>query len=175
MKQSIKNFLEFNGKTILFLAKDGTYWVAIKSVCDALEVDYIQQYKNTKNDPILGPALCKHTMQVPSDQPRNMVCVPEKYVYGWIFQIRSDSPALLEYKWKVYEILFDYFQGTITQRSQILREKSYEELEIARLEAELADDPKYSKLVELKSRRRRYSKELKALDNEMIQLELFKN
>jgi hypothetical protein len=175
MNPSIKNFLEFNGQSILFLAKDGTYWIAIRPICRALNVSYTAQYKRLKNDPILGSVLSVQTMQVPSDQPRNMVCVPEKFVYGWIFSIQSESPDLLEYKWKVYEILFDYFQGTITQRTQLLREKSYEELEIARLEAELADDPKYSRLAELKSRRRKYSKELKELDKEMIQLELFKN
>ena len=52
MKQSIVKFLTFKGKTLLFLAKDGVYYVAIKPVCEAIGVDYIQQYKNLNDDPI---------------------------------------------------------------------------------------------------------------------------
>ena len=38
MEKSIRKFLEFNGKTIYFLSKDGDYWVAIKPICDALKL-----------------------------------------------------------------------------------------------------------------------------------------
>ncbi len=40
-----------------------------------------------------------------------------------------------------YNILFDYFQGSINHRNQILKEKSSEQLEIERIEAELKDHP----------------------------------
>jgi hypothetical protein len=38
---------------------------------------------------------------IPGDtQPRKYVCIPEKYVYGWIFSIKSDSEEL----WKSVRI-----------------------------------------------------------------------
>ena len=79
MRQSIERFLEFNGKTLLFLAKDGTFWIAIKPVCEALGIEYTRTFKNITSDPILGPALAKQPMQVPGEQTRNMVCLPENW------------------------------------------------------------------------------------------------
>ncbi|MEM8568318.1 MAG: hypothetical protein AAGF85_17790 [Bacteroidota bacterium] len=37
MKKHSK-FLEFNGKTIVFLAIDGEYWIALRHICEALNV-----------------------------------------------------------------------------------------------------------------------------------------
>ena len=91
MKQDVANFLEFKGKNLLFTTINGTTYVAIKPVCEAVNVDYTQQFKNINADSILGPVLCKHTMQVPGEQVRNYACLPERYVYGWIFSIKSKS------------------------------------------------------------------------------------
>ena len=109
MKQSITKFLEFNGKNLVFLSNDGTYYVAVKPICEALQIDYIEQFKDIKKDSILGPVLCKHTIQIPGDQGRSMICLPEKYIYGWLFSVKSESLALLEYKRKCYELLYDFF------------------------------------------------------------------
>ena len=85
MNKKIVKFLEFKGKNIVYLSVDGTYWLAIKPVCDAINVDYIQQYKNVREDEILRPRLCKHTILLPGDtQPRRFVCLPEELIYGWI-------------------------------------------------------------------------------------------
>ena len=59
MKQSIERFLQFNGKTLLFLAKDGTNWIALKPICEALGIEYTRTFKNVSADPIIGPALAK--------------------------------------------------------------------------------------------------------------------
>ena len=64
MKQSINRFLQFNGKTLLFLAKDGTNWIALKPICEALGIEYTRTFKNVSADPIIGPALAKQPMQV---------------------------------------------------------------------------------------------------------------
>ena len=48
-----EKFLEFNGKNIIFININGSYWIALKPICEALEVDYIRCFKNAKNDPIL--------------------------------------------------------------------------------------------------------------------------
>lgn len=95
MKEEIKKFLEFNGKVIHFLSVDGQYWIAIKPICRALGVDYIRQFKNLKADAILAPAyavqpmqtpdkqnsisipaLSVQTTQVPKNQLRNYLCLP---------------------------------------------------------------------------------------------------
>ena len=89
MKKDIKKFLEFNGKLIYFLAVDGQYWIAIKPIMEALGVEYTRQFKNLKEDKILGAALALQPMQVPGDQTRNYACLPEFFIYGWLFSIQS--------------------------------------------------------------------------------------
>lgn len=172
MKQSINNFLEFNGKNIIFLSKDGVYWIAIKPICEALNIDYIQQFKNVNLDVILSSKLCKHTMQLPNVQARKMICLPEKYIYGWIFSIRSESKELLEYKKQCYEILFDHFHGTITNRKELLQEKITVRQELVKIENELKANPVYIKLNNLKAEQMRLGKALLQNDNEIISQQL---
>ena len=50
MKNSIRKFLEFNGKVIYFLSKDGEYWIAIKPICEALGVYSPRQQKTIRAD-----------------------------------------------------------------------------------------------------------------------------
>ena len=58
MKSKIKKFLEFNGKTISFLCKEGEYWVAIKPICEALGVNYNRQYQNLKKRQNFRSCVC---------------------------------------------------------------------------------------------------------------------
>ena len=98
MKKDIKKFLEFNGKSIHFLAVDGQYWIALKPICEALNVDYIRQFKNLKDDGVLSLLLSEQTMVAGDDKLRKMICLPEFFIYGWIFSIQSQSQELQAYK-----------------------------------------------------------------------------
>jgi hypothetical protein len=137
MKQSIVKFLEFNGKNLLFLSKSGVTYVAVKPVCEAIGVNYNRQFQNINEDPILSPVFAIQQMQVPGDQIRKMVCLPERYIYGWIFSIRSESKELIEFKLECYDILFNHFHGTMTGRKEILQEKVKTQARLRELEQAL--------------------------------------
>jgi hypothetical protein len=164
MKQSIKKFLEFKGKNLLFLSKDGIYWIAIKPVCEAIGVEYTRSFKNLKEDPILGPALAIQPMQVPGDQVRDYSCLPEKFIYGWLFSIKSESQALLEYKKECYEILFDFFHGAITGREELIRQKAMITHELDGLETKLNELEDYKKVGNLRAEIARIGKSMKEID-----------
>ena len=175
MDKRIAKFLEFKGKTLLFLSKDGVYWIAIKPVCESINVEYTRVFKNIKEDPILGPALAIQPMQVPGDQVRSLSCLPEYLIYGWLFSIKSDSPELLEYKRECYQALFDFFHGTITNRKDLLREKASVQRERIALEGELKENDKFIKLESLRAKEARIGISLKRIDTQEFkaQLELF--
>jgi len=86
-----KKFLEFNGRNIYFLAIDGKYWIAVKPICEALKVNYNRQFQNIKSDPILVQLFAEQQMVAADGKLRKMVCLPEKFIYGWIFTIQSSS------------------------------------------------------------------------------------
>ncbi len=172
MNKSIIKFLEFNGKTLLFLSKDGTYWIAIKPVCEVLNVNYNRQFQNIKEHPIIGPVFAIQQMRVPGDQTRNMACLPEMYIYGWIMSIKSDSPELLEYQKECYKILFDYFHGTITSRKELIQQKAKIQIDRKSLEKELNGDDRFKNLQTLKASEARIGIEMKRIDQEELETQL---
>lgn len=172
MKQSIERFLQFNGKTLLFLSEKGIYWVAIKPVCEALNVHFKHRLKRISQDPILGPASCNHGMQVPGDQIRNMVCLPEYLVYGWIFSINSSSTELLNYKRECYRLLYDHFHGTITRRKELLGQKVSVQLERGKLEIVLRQHQDFQQFESLKAMEARIGKSLKEVEKDEMDEQL---
>lgn len=160
---------------MLFLAKDGTYWIAIKPVCEALGVEYTRTFKNLTKDPLLAPALAKQPMQVIGGQTRNMVCLPENWIYGWIFSINSSSPELLEYKKQCYEILFNFFHGSITRQQELIKQKVLIQKELGSLEADLVKDERFLRYQDLKKDERKLGYAIKDWWEDQVddQLELF--
>ncbi|MGM0530441.1 MAG: phage antirepressor N-terminal domain-containing protein [Bacteroidota bacterium] len=168
--------LEFNGKDIPYVVVEDTTFIAIRPICDALGVDYHRQYKNIKKDKILNGVLSKQPTRDSESRMRNYIMLPEKYVYGWLFKINSNIPALHEYKKKCYDILYNHFHGELTKRNDLLRKKAIAESEIQKIEKELKDSSeKYQRLNQLKGEVLRVGKEMKKNDNSVIkkQLSLF--
>lgn len=125
-KQSTK-FLQFNNTNIYFIDVDGMNWIAVNPICKALNIDERRCLRNLKNDPILAPEVSKQALQVGENgiiQSRNMTCVSEQYIYGWIFSLTSDSNELLEFKKECHNLLHDHFRGTIGNRKAYLEQKA---------------------------------------------------
>jgi len=176
--KSHQNFLNFNGEKLLFLSVDGVYWIALKPILSALKMDADRSLKTLKKDPILGSARSIQAVQVSKKgifQGRNMVCLPEKYIYGWIFSLRSDSAELIEYKKTCYELLYDHFHGTITNRKELLINRREIDTEIFDLKQSMKEDnEKYKRLQELQNQRKTLSTRLNSSDHDLIKApELF--
>jgi len=174
---SVKKFLEFNGKSICFLAKAGTYYVALKPICEALNVQYVRQFKNAQKHPMWSQLLSKQTMAGADNKLYKMVSLPERYVYGWIFQIRSESPELIAYQKQCCDLLFEYFHGSITSRETLIKEKTKAELAKDRLINLLREDQYFQQLQQAQSHIRKITKGLRELDTEIQkdQLTLFQS
>ena len=173
MNKQVVKFLEFKGKNIVYLSVNGTYWIAIKPVCEALNVDYIAQYKNLQEDEILVPRLSKQTILLPGDtQSRRYVCLPEEFIYGWIFSIRSESKELKAYKIECYRVLYNHFHGIITRRRELIKEKADTNFKRRKIENSLSQNKEYKEFNELKTCERQINKKLRELENSEMQEEL---
>lgn len=164
---NLENFLEFNGKRLAVLSKDGQWWIAIKPICDALGIEYTRVFKNLKEDDFFAGALAKQPMHDASKRVQEMACINEKYVYGWLCSLRSESPGLKEYKRKCYDILYNHFHGALTDRITVLSERDSIDLRILELEEKLQETDEYKEILELKKRKSRTSKDLRRLDVEL--------
>lgn len=167
MKQ--QNFLSFNEKTIYFKEVANEYWIAIKPICDALNVDYIRAYKNISEDENLSQLLSEQTMVGADNKNRKMICLPEKYIYGWLFSLRSKSEALKQYQMKCYEVLFNYFNGAIIGRKKLLEKQADTQKKIERVEQELKSNPQYLQLITLKQESEQIKQYLRKIDKQIIE------
>lgn len=172
MKNEIKRFLEFNGKKIFFVAADGQWWIAIKPICEVLNVDYIRQFKNLKEDKILGQLLSDQTIVAADNRLRKMTCLPEFFIYGWIFQLQSNSDELQQYKLECYKVLFAYFHGSITGRKELISEKAKNLVEINMLEKKLEENQDHQRLIKLQKKLTTITSELRTQDKEVLNEEL---
>ena len=54
-----QNFLSFNEKTIYFKEVGNEYWIAIKPICEALDINYNRAYQNILDDENLSQLFAK--------------------------------------------------------------------------------------------------------------------
>lgn len=114
MNKLVKKFLEENSGNANGLSEDGTSLIALKPICKALAINYNRQFRNVKEDPFLSKQLVIQPMIASDSRFRRMLCLPEKYIYGYIFNIRSQSKVLHDFQYKCYEHLYNHFRGSLT-------------------------------------------------------------
>ncbi len=161
------DFLKFNDQEIQTAYINGQYWIAIKPLCEAIGVDYIRQAKNIRTDEILSLLRSNQTLVASDQKKREMLCLPEMYIYGWLFSIRSKNAELTKYKRECYRILFEHFHGTLTKRKQILGERGEIEEKIRTKKAEIAETDLGQSLKALELKKRNCSAQLVNLDKSL--------
>lgn len=68
-------------------------FVPVKPICDAIGVDYPDQFNKLRAHEILSSTIVLSTMVAADGKKREMVCLPLEYVYGWIFTINPRNVA----------------------------------------------------------------------------------
>jgi hypothetical protein len=99
---------------------------------------------------------------------QEMVCLPEKYVYGWLFSIQSSSEKLKEYKKECYEILFDYFRGTIIKKQEVLQEKAEKLFEKKEAFEKLKETEAYQNYIKVNGEIKTLDKISRSIDDEFV-------
>lgn len=164
---NIEKFLEFNGKRLSVLSKDGQWWLALRPILDALNVDPEWHIRAVKTDEILAQHLCDHTVVAADNKLRKMMCLPERYIYGWLFSIRSESAELVEYKRTCYDVLYNHFHSSIADRMEVLNKQDQIDLRILELQEKLQESDEYREILDLKKLKTKTGKDLKRLDVEL--------
>ena len=175
MQKTLFNTIEFNGKRLSVLSKDGNWWVAIKPICEALGVDFEKQRERISRHPILAQLPTKQGVVAADNKVREMLCLPERFIYGWLFSINSDSPELIAFQRECYEVLYNHFHGALTGRIEVLAERSAIDVRIAELEQKMQESDEYQEILRLKKEKTTKTRQLRTLDHDLIntQLSLF--
>jgi hypothetical protein len=106
--------IDFYGDELIAVRDaDGTVWVPIRPLCEALGVSRRGQMERIERDPILSEAAGGRRVTRPPEQggPQDMACLPLKYVRAWLFGINANRvkpeirDKLLAYQRDIIEII----------------------------------------------------------------------
>lgn len=118
-----------NGTEIYAVNHEGETYVPIRPICTAIGVDYSGQIRDIKSDPTLSTVVGISPTTGADGKTYDMVCLPLKYIYGWLFTINPGkvSPEAREtvtnYRRECYEVLYEHF----TAKSRYVDEVNAEE------------------------------------------------
>lgn len=116
-------------------------YVPIKPICEALGVAFQKQHEKIKSDAILSSVVTLRVTTGADGKQYEMLCLPLKFVYGWVFSINPDNVKeqsrenVIKYKRECYNALYEHFHKRYINYDE--REQSFERT-IA-LQKELSD------------------------------------
>lgn len=110
---------KINGVDIVTVDRDGEIFVPIKPICDAIGIDVESQRDKIQNDELLNSTAVLSTAVAADGKEREMLCLPLKYVYGWLFTINPKNVApearevVTRYRRECYDVLYEHFTGSM--------------------------------------------------------------
>ena len=155
--------VKVHGKSIECPFENETHYVAIKSICKALDIDHQKQFDRIKNDPILKDAYT-HTVYASDSsgsRKQQMLCLKLEYVFGWLFSIDDSKvnakakPGFIQFKKECYHALYEHFY---------LRSALYERKERMIAEKKLA-------IQEVEIQINKSKTDLKGLQGELVEIQ----
>lgn len=100
--------------------QNGQVFVPIRPICENLGVTWSPQLRRINRDPVLSEEATSVTVTV-TQQGREMICLPLKFIPGWLFGINADRvkpeirERLIQYQRECYDVLSAAFtEGRLT-------------------------------------------------------------
>lgn len=101
--------------TEIVVVENGHKLVPVKPICQALGIDEDAQRRRLKEDPILSSVTVLSTATGADGKQYEMVTIPFRYVFGWLFRIDSRNvkeearESVLKYQLQCYDALYNHF------------------------------------------------------------------
>lgn len=130
-----------NGIEIVAVEKDGTVYVPIKPICEAIGIDDKAQRDKIQTDEFFSSTGGIIPSVGADGKSREMFCLQLKDTYGWLATINPGKVApeardtVRKYRRECYDILYDHFERqTKRQKEWVEREKEVLAAKAAALE-----------------------------------------
>ncbi|HHF5613090.1 hypothetical protein MYT39_03565 [Haemophilus influenzae] len=106
--------IQFNRQSLVTFEQNGTYYTAMKPICENIGLCWDGQRQRIQRDEVLSEGAVIIT--VPSNGgDQQMICLPIEYINGWLFgiDIKRCKPEIREtlimYKKECYQALYNYW------------------------------------------------------------------
>ncbi|RZN56437.1 phage antirepressor N-terminal domain-containing protein [Avibacterium paragallinarum] len=116
--------VQFHNQSLVTFEQNGTYYTAMKPICENIGIQWESQFNRIKRDDVLSSTIVMITIVAEDGKNREMVCLPIQYLNGWLFgiDVKRVKPeireTLITYKRECYQALFDYWNKGKAERSQ---------------------------------------------------------
>lgn len=107
--------INFHGSDIIAIEKDGEILVPMKRICENLSLDWESQRKRINRDSVLSSSTAMMAVETEAGK-REIICLPLKYLNGFLFGIddsRIQDPEIkakiIMYKQECYNVLYNHF------------------------------------------------------------------
>ena len=156
---------KINGVDIITVDYQGETYVPVKPICDALGISLERQREKIQSDDILSTTAALRGAVAADGKEREMLCLPLRYVYGWLFTINPKNvapgarEAVTRYRRECYDVLYHHFTASM----QRTIETNNAEIELLRQINSAISEEK-----EAKSRRRKAEEALERLRSERL-------
>lgn len=167
-----EKYVMFRGTKILILRNDGVWHVALRPVLETLNVDVKWYLEKVKTDNTFGPDVQILPFVAADGKIRKMICLPDLMLYCWLLSIDSNVPDFIAFKKECCYVLHKHFYGRLSDRVNVLSDKSAAESKILELEKsikqKLEKDKDYIELKRLKGEHKRFARELNEIDVDVL-------
>lgn len=134
--------VNFHGHELVLVAHNDGPHVAMKTVCEAIGLDWSSQHKRMRRHQVLGPAMVMMTTVGEDGKDRAMVVLPLQYLNGWLFGIdvnrvkKECRAALIRYQRECFQALYDYWHQGVAINPRVTltpaQQRALQELVAAR-------------------------------------------
>ncbi|OOF84441.1 antirepressor [Rodentibacter ratti] len=107
--------IQFHNQSLVTFEQDGTYYTAMKPICENIGLAWEPQLLRIKRDDVLSSTMIITIIVAEDGKQREMVCLPIDYLNGWLFgiDVKRVKPeirdTLIMYKKECYKALADYW------------------------------------------------------------------
>ena len=121
MTEQKTELVEFAQRTLVAVKRNEKVYVALKPICEALEIDYTRQYRVVTDNEVLKSVVATVATTGADGKTYQMVCLPLDYLNGWLFQIKashfpeSKRALIVRYQRECYRVLAEHFQAGRTE------------------------------------------------------------
>lgn len=115
----------FHEHSLLTLNEGGTVYVAMRSVCEQMGLQWESQYNRLRRNPVLAATIFMTNMVAADGKPREVLTIPLDMLNGWLFGIDASrvkpelTEMVLRYQRECYRVLADYWNGNDKQHRNI--------------------------------------------------------
>ena len=125
MKSVEQTAIAVVNKVTILSTNDVKRLIPIKPICEALGIDFKNQYEKIKADEDLSSTMMLSIAVGADGKEREMACLPLEFIFGWLFTINpknvkpESQQTVRKYRMVCYSILFRFF----TDPQTFLKEK----------------------------------------------------